>query len=98
MSYIRNTQNPEGLYIWGDEENVHISKGPVDLGTIPVEIFNKFLWKYHKSYHPDEFEYEGIKISAVWEDNLPKVQLSYKDVCFTMWDVTFEYLVLSHNI
>lgn len=66
MSYIRSTNNPESLYIWGDEEKTHVYKGPDYIGSLPNEVMEGLIKKYSDEFHPDECEYKGAKIEEVW--------------------------------
>ena len=68
MSYIRSGSNPEKLYIWGDEDKVFISEGSKDTWTIPLNIFNGLLRKFHRRYHDYPCQYKGAQVEEVWVD------------------------------
>lgn len=96
MSYIRNISNPEKLYIYESLYGVKIIMGDCYVGTVPTEIFNGLLQKYHKQFHEYPCEYEGAKIDEEWVDGFPKVKFSYEQIEFVMYDVTWQYIVLTN--
>ena len=111
MSYIRGLSNPEGLFIWGDEETVTVTKGPEIIGHIPISIFNGLIRKYIRGYCED-CKYKGAEIKEVLVKNdieVPdeefgtnpattnfKMKLSYGDWSVIMWDVTWYYIARSN--
>lgn len=108
MSYIWSGSNPEGLYIWGDGENVHIHKEKETIGSIPRNIFNGLIKKYVNNYYED-VDYDGAKlINCLVDLNDNEIQefnptggsnfkcvLSYNGWRLAMWEVTWNYIV--HN-
>jgi hypothetical protein len=111
MSYIRGLSNPEGLYIWGDEEKVTVTKGSETIGYIPIPIFNGLIRKYIRGYCED-CKYKGAEIKEVLVKNdieLPdeefdkdpsvanfKMKLSYDNWSVIMWYVTWYYIARSN--
>ncbi len=65
MSYIRCLSNPEGLYIWGTDKQLCIAEGQLKIKTIPIEIFNCLLKKYHKNFG-ENTKYKGASIKEVY--------------------------------
>lgn len=111
MSYIRSLSNPEQLYIWGDENTVYITKGPVSIGTIPTNIFEGLIKKYIRGYQED-CTYKKATIEEVTVDKFDKevisleglinpmsefkMKLSYNNWSLIMWDVTWYYIAKSN--
>ena len=83
MSYIRSTSNPEGLYIWGDQKEVTIVKG-----------FNGLIKKYHKNFSDCKFKEAEIK--EIKSGKNFKMCLSFNNWKCIMWNVTWDYIVLSN--
>lgn len=94
MSYIRSTSNPEALYIWGDNKEITVVKGPTIVGYMPISVFNGLIKKYHK--HFDDCSYKGAEVKDVKVGKNFKIRLSYGDWSVNMWDVTWSYIVLSN--
>lgn len=103
MSYIRCTSNPEGLYIWcGDELN--ITRGCDYHETMPVDIFEGILEKWHYAFHEHGFEisdnedeseyveYKGAKLVEKKVTEGFKWVLEYKDIELPMWETTLYYM------
>ena len=88
MSYIRSGSNPEGLYIWGDGETAYIVAGTTSIGNMPSKILNNLIKKY-KNNQGEECEYKGASI----KEDFNKMKLSYNDWSFTMYYVTWHYIV-----
>ena len=99
MSYIRNTSNPENLYIYADEELVYFLKGHIEIGIMPVNIFNGLIKKYIRNSE-EECEYKKAKIEEIniIEDNISifKNKLSYNGLEIIMWTVTWYYLAMNN--
>ena len=98
MSYIRSTQNPEKLYIWGDETNATISEGGLPNWNIPLKTFEGLLKKFHKNFHEMPCNYKGCVVDEIYADETYKVVLSYGNNKAIMYDVTWEYIVLSYIV
>lgn len=113
MSYIRSGSNPEKLYIYGTTDTVYISEGGKPEWSIPLNVFNGLIRKYHRKFHDCPCEYKGAQIEEIWvhengnelkteeiDSNLGKseckTKLSYNGNYVIMWDVTWEYIVLSN--
>ena len=68
MSFIRNTNNPEALYIYNSVDgNVYIRKGSVDIGSMPTKIFIKLLKKWKKKMWHRSVKHKGAKVEEVDE-------------------------------
>ncbi len=80
MSYIRALSNPEGLYIWGDEQGAAIClEGNIQYMPIPVfETLLKRWWANHDGFTDrEEIKYQGAALT--YETGVWKWVLSYKD-------------------
>ena len=108
MSYIRSTSNPEELYIWGDENNINITKGSDIIGQIPNNIFDGLILKCYKSWQ-DIIIYKKARIEQVFIENNTKpkilntftqgdfkIKLSYENWELLMWEVTWDYIVYTN--
>lgn len=97
MSYIRSTSNPEGLYAWATEDTVYLKENHLTENEIPRQIFETAIKKHLKNGEEDVI-YKSFSIGETWEKdkfgvNLPKVIISYKDWSYTMWYVTWFYII-----
>lgn len=96
MSYIRSTNNPEALYIWGDEKTAYIQMGYTEIGSMPISVLNGLIKRYIKNHHEDS-RYGGAKICEVQDvDGNFKMQLSYDNWNCLMWGVTWDYIAMSN--
>jgi len=102
MSYIRSTSNPEGLYIWGQEDgNCRFMVGPDIVGTMPTHVFNVLIDLYVDS-HEEYTEFRDAKIEEVWTGDPMnggevKMRLSYGHKWhIDMWDATWYYIARSN--
>lgn len=105
MSYIRSTQSPEGLYIWGDDANTYVWCDQ-DNFRIPSHIFDGLLKKVVKNYddvYNKPIKYKG---ACVFEEcikhptedkNYFQVALSYRRHKVYMWDVTWSYILQGYK-
>ncbi len=94
MSYIRSTSNPEGLYIWADQKEFYIVKGPKTIGTIPINVFNGLIKKYHKNF--SDCTFKNAEIKEIKSGKNFKMCLSFNNWKCIMWDVTWDYIVLAN--
>ena len=97
MSYIRCLSNPEGLYIWEDEDEICICQpGIDDLKTVPIRTWNKVFRQFDRSgfnrslYLGDVVEYDGFRIQEITSEEGEHVFMSYNKWEIKMWSVTFE--------
>ena len=97
MSYIRSISNPEGLYIVGTGENVEIYVKTDVVKYIPGDIFDGLIKKYIDNFYED-CEYKGASIQYVKRGKDFKIEFSYSDWKIYMWDVTWNYIVMSEEI
>jgi len=74
MSYIRCLSNPEGLYIWGEEENklaISIIKdGDLYVQYMPENIFESLIKRWIRAreewwYTYDDVKWKGARIQEV---------------------------------
>jgi len=95
MAYIRNTSNPEGLYIFSTGYMTEIHKENDFIGKIPTFLFEKLIDKYI-DFKGDEAMVHNfsngynLKILEVlnvdevniktFKNNFPKMRLSYHDM------------------
>lgn len=103
MSYIRTGSNPEGLYIWGDEKTVHISRKKGKNVTVPEPVFISFIEEYWKTFKyrgvPDSLTFNGLTVSEVFIKGDPKIELSYGNHwTIYMWYSTWYYLMANNRL
>lgn len=101
MSYIRSPYNPEGLYIWSQDDGMcHFMIGPNMIGKIPTNIFNGLIDTYIENFNNEYIEFHDACVEEVWVDsgkgNELKTRLSYEDWHIDMWDVTWYYIARSN--
>lgn len=97
MSYIRSTNNPEKLYIWGSEKMATITMGTEIIGQLPNTVMNGLIKRYLENYNEDT-KYADAIIKEVKDANGDfKMELSYKNEwkCL-MWGVTWDYIAYTN--
>lgn len=92
MSYIRSYQNPEGLYIFGnDKKQIEIAQNGTVVMKIPRYVFYKVCKDSSKG--KEKIKYRGLKIEEEFISGSPKIKLNFKGCDIYMWDVTWSYIV-----
>lgn len=92
MSFIRNTSNPEELYIiQTPEDKIRIWAKDLDNSgmTIPASIFFEIMIKYEAESWPGKLEHKGITIVGLGAEHDFKIKLTYNGKNTIMWRVTF---------
>ena len=99
MSYIRSTENPEGLYIWGDGTFVNISQTDVDyLIKIPDDVWHTTCQRYTNELgdlDDEPIEYKGFKIEETGDW---KIKITYDDDSIVMWPVTWYEITSRYRV
>lgn len=98
MSYIRNTSNPEGLYIWDDGVMINIYWSGDNQVKVDRDSFFKLLDEYSE-YNDTPIIVDNITLSH--DDNF-KVTLKFnsENINFpklTLWLVTWESIISEHR-
>lgn len=62
MSLIRSSMNPEGLYIWGSNDNYHIAYPNQDLAIVPIKLFREAFLAWEEDNLSGDFLYDGFSI------------------------------------
>ena len=96
MSYIRSTNNPEALYIWGSENTVYIEMGQTRVGSMPRTVLDGLIKRYIKNDHTDSRYADGEIREVQDADGNFKIQLSYREWSCLMWGVTWDYIAMSN--
>lgn len=99
MSYIRNTSNPEKLYIYSDGEHVHISTGLIFIGKVPVNIFDGLIKKFHRNSHIYPCSYKGSSVTEAINTlyHTSFIVFEYEEIELLMYEVTWEYIVYTNK-
>lgn len=97
MSYIRDNENPEGLYVWGDGEDLSFCvNGRIE--KISRDLFYKVVTRWHN----DDFDAlideesvteDGLQVVSRFRNGKLEINLRHRNWSLSMWPVTWEYLV-----
>lgn len=92
MSYIRNTSNPERLYLFSTAHGVEWHQGSQHLFTMPDELFEVVCRAYLKE-QGGPVEIDGCLVEHAVRDGKVRVWLSYQGHEVEMWEVTWNEIV-----
>lgn len=96
MSYIRNTSNPEKLYIYNSDDIVYFCKGSIDVGTMPLSIWEGLLKKYKKERKDITFKNASIK--EIFKNRNYKQRISFDNWNLDIWECTLDSIILDFKI
>lgn len=97
MAYIRNTSNPEKLYIWASSfYEINIQMGAEFLGKMPKSIFDNLLKIHIDNYSEFPCKYKGAIVDKIMDGDTFKIKFKYKNITFIMWETTWIYIILSN--
>jgi hypothetical protein len=94
MSLIRSLNNPEGLYVWADGDNMNFMQGE-DNFPIPLLHFRKLMAKLVKLDRYEGLPYEKLTVGnviSIEEFDYSKVRITYQNKSIEMWGVTWFYI------